>query len=39
MQATYEPEWGRRHDAIVEKYEAKKKAGTIRKIVVVTKDQ
>ena len=39
MKTTYQPEWGPRHNAVVEKYEAKKKAGTMRKIVVVTKDQ
>ena len=35
----YQPKWGERHDAIVKRYEARKKAGTVRGIVIVARDE
>ncbi len=32
---TFQQQWGERHDAVVKKYEDKKRDGTMRKIVVV----
>lgn len=34
----YKPEWGERHDAVVERYEAKKRDGTARWLVISAKD-
>lgn len=34
----YKPVWGERHDAVVKKYEEKKRNGTVRKTVVVHRD-
>ena len=35
----YRPQWGTRHDAVVERYEAKKRDGTVRMTTIVTRDE
>ena len=35
----YKPTWGERHDAVVKRYEAKKRNGTARFTTIVTRDK
>ena len=39
IESEYKPKWGERHDAVVKRYEAKKKNGTARFMVMVPKDE
>ena len=38
-QKTYRPVWGARHDAVVKRYEEKKKNGTAHFVVMFPKDE
>ena len=38
MTKEHKPKWGERHDAVVERYESKKRDGAARWLVMVSKD-
>ena len=39
VESEYKPKWGERHDAVVKRYEAKKRNGTAHFTTIVTRDK
>ena len=38
-ESKYKPKWGARHDAVVARYEARKKDGTARTMIIGIRDE